>query len=152
MALAVWIYPGSDPGEQRGGTESDFQQARDSFIAAWCIFAAKRTEADYQVWRDQRDFTAEILDAGARGEISVTGRRAMKYAAERPFADFGNGRGRLEPLRRAAAYRLLAAFLILKSSIRLPERNCATSQRGCLPRPAQTLKADQDSGIWGTGG
>jgi hypothetical protein len=38
---------------------------------------------------------------------------------------------------RATAYRLLAAFLILKSSIRLPERNCATSQRGCLPRPAQ---------------
>jgi hypothetical protein len=28
-------------------------------------------------------------------------------------------------------------FLILKSSIRLPEPNCAASQRGCLPRPAQ---------------
>ena len=42
-----------------------------------------------------------------------------------------------EPLRRAAAYRLLAAFLILKSSIRLPDPNFATSQRGCLPRPAQ---------------
>ena len=38
---------------------------------------------------------------------------------------------------RRATYRLLAAFLILKSSIRLPEFNCATSQRGCLPRPAQ---------------
>ena len=37
----------------------------------------------------------------------------------------------------AVAYRLLAAFLILKSSIRLPNLNCATSQRGCLPRPAQ---------------
>ena len=44
---------------------------------------------------------------------------------------------RLEPLQRTAAYRLLAAFLILKSSIRLPEPNFATSQRGCLPRPAQ---------------
>jgi hypothetical protein len=42
-----------------------------------------------------------------------------------------------EPYRAAAAYRLLAAFLILKSSIRLPERNCSTSHRGCLPRPAQ---------------
>jgi len=39
--------------------------------------------------------------------------------------------------RLMAAYRLLAAFLILKSSIRLPDRNCSTSQRGCLPRPAQ---------------
>jgi hypothetical protein len=38
---------------------------------------------------------------------------------------------------QATAYRLLAAFLILKSSIRLPERNCAISQRGRLPRPAQ---------------
>ena len=37
----------------------------------------------------------------------------------------------------AMAYRLLAAFLILKSSIRLPEPNFTTSQRGCLPRPAQ---------------
>ena len=55
-----------------------------------------------------------------------------------PVRRSGNGRaGRLEPLRRTAAYRLLAAFLILKSSIRLPESNFATSQRGCLPRPAQ---------------
>jgi len=42
-----------------------------------------------------------------------------------------------EPDQAAVAYRLLAALLILKSSICLPERNCATSQRGCLPRPAQ---------------
>jgi len=31
--------------------------------------------------------------------------------------------GRLAPLWRAVAYRLLAVFLILKSSIRLPDPN-----------------------------
>ena len=35
------------------------------------------------------------------------------------------------------AYRLLATFLILKSSIRLPSLSCATSHRGFLPRPDQ---------------
>jgi hypothetical protein len=25
---------------------------------AWRVFSAKRTEADYQAWRDQRDFTS----------------------------------------------------------------------------------------------
>jgi len=54
---------------------------------------------------------------------------------------------------RAAAYRLLAAFLILKSSIRLPDPSCATNQRGCLPRPAQV--SEGCSGLQyfgGTGG
>src|ERR1700752_859647 len=35
----------------------------------------------------------------------------------------------------STAYRFLANFLIAKSSIRLPDFRCATSQRGCLPRP-----------------
>ena len=39
--------------------------------------------------------------------------------------------------RQHAAYRLLATFLILKSSIRLPDLSCATTQRGCFPRPDQ---------------
>lgn len=41
---------------------------------------------------------------------------------------------------RSSAYRPATALLILKSSILLPERNCAASQRGCLPRPVQVCE------------
>ena len=47
----VGFYPGSNPGEQRGGTAPDFEQAREAFGTAWRVFSAKRTEADYQAWR-----------------------------------------------------------------------------------------------------
>jgi hypothetical protein len=62
------FYPGSDPGEQRGGTAPDFDQARETFAAAWRVFSAKRTEADYKAWRDQRDFTARKYAMWERGE------------------------------------------------------------------------------------
>src|SRR5437762_3434553 len=52
------FYPGSRPGEQRGGTAETFDQARAGFEDDWRIFSAKRTEADYQAWRDHRDWTA----------------------------------------------------------------------------------------------
>jgi len=57
-----WIcgfYPGSKPGEFRDGTAATFDQARADFEVAWKRFSAKRSEADYQAWRDQRDWTAE---------------------------------------------------------------------------------------------
>ncbi len=38
---------------------------------------------------------------------------------------------------RRSLIGLLFRTWILKSSIRPPDFNCATSQRGCLPRPAQ---------------
>ena len=42
---------------------------------------------------------------------------------------------------------------ILKSSIRLPDFNCATSQRGCLPRPAQVSEGRSGLRYFGnTGG
>jgi len=62
------FYPGSNPGEQRGGTAGDFEQARDAFEAAWRIFSARRAEADYQAWRDQRDWTACKYEMQDRGE------------------------------------------------------------------------------------
>ena len=54
-----WFYPGSNPGEQRSGTADTFDQARAAFEKAWQVFAANRTESDYQAWRDQSDWTAE---------------------------------------------------------------------------------------------
>jgi hypothetical protein len=61
-ALDQWqwhcgFYLGSDPGEQTSGTASSFNQGRFDFERAWHVFSAKRTEADYQAWRDQRDWT-----------------------------------------------------------------------------------------------
>src|SRR5215471_20237541 len=51
------FYPGSRPGECTNGTADSFEVARAEFETAWCIFLAKRTEADFEMWRDQRDWT-----------------------------------------------------------------------------------------------
>jgi hypothetical protein len=67
-----WIcgfYPESKPGEIRSGTATAFDQARAEFAKAWKIFFANRTEADFQAWRDQRDFAAwkyAMWDAGRK--------------------------------------------------------------------------------------
>jgi hypothetical protein len=66
-----WIcgfYPGSKPGEYRDGTAATFDQARADFEAAWRIFLSKRTEADFQAWRDQRDWTERKYAMWERGE------------------------------------------------------------------------------------
>ena len=62
------FYPGSKPGECKAGTSPTFEQARADFENAWQVFSAKRTEADYQAWRDQRDWTAEKYRRFDQGE------------------------------------------------------------------------------------
>jgi hypothetical protein len=65
------FYPGSNPGEQQNGTAATFDEARADFERAWQAFLSKRTEADFQAWRDQRDWTARkyaLWDAGKRLE------------------------------------------------------------------------------------
>jgi hypothetical protein len=62
------FYPRSNPGEQTGGTALTFDQARADFEVAWQKFSARRTEADYQAWRDQRDWTARKYAMWERGE------------------------------------------------------------------------------------
>jgi hypothetical protein len=62
------FYPGSYPGEYLYGTAPDFDLARAGFEEAWRIFSAKRTEADFQAWRDQRDRTAAKYAAWERRE------------------------------------------------------------------------------------
>jgi len=57
----VWFcgfYPGSKPGEQTHGTADTFDAARADFERAWQVFASRRTEGDYQAWREQREWTA----------------------------------------------------------------------------------------------
>jgi hypothetical protein len=60
------FYPGSEPGDCTSGTATTFDQAR--FEAAWRLFVTKRTEADFQEWRDNRDWTAEKYRRFDRGE------------------------------------------------------------------------------------
>jgi hypothetical protein len=65
------FYPGSRPGEYQSGTAVTFDQARADFVRAWKIFLSKRTEADFQAWRDQRDWTERkyaLWDAGKKLE------------------------------------------------------------------------------------
>ena len=62
------FYPGSKPGEQRGGAATTFDQARADFESAWLVFSSRRTEADYQAWRDHRDWTARKYAMLDRGE------------------------------------------------------------------------------------
>jgi hypothetical protein len=63
------FYPGSHPGEHEDGTPPTFDQARIDFEAAWRRFLSKRTEADFQAWRDEQDWTARkyaMWEAGER--------------------------------------------------------------------------------------
>ena len=65
------FYPGSEPGECSSGTSESFEQARADFEAAWRLFLSKRTDADFQAWRDERDWTERkyaLWDAGKRLE------------------------------------------------------------------------------------
>jgi len=62
------FYPGSDPDEQRSGTAAAFDHARADFELAWQVFSARRSPADYQAWRDQRDWTARKYAMWERGE------------------------------------------------------------------------------------
>jgi hypothetical protein len=67
----VWFcgfYPGSNPGEQTHGTAATFDQARAHFERAWAVFSARRTEADFEEWRQQRDWTAREYALMDRGE------------------------------------------------------------------------------------
>ena len=54
---ACGFYPGSHPGECTDGAAATFDQARVEFEDAWRVFLSKRTEADFETWRAQRDWT-----------------------------------------------------------------------------------------------
>jgi hypothetical protein len=49
------FYPGSHPGEHPNGTAATLDDAREQFEQAWQVFLPKRTEADFQAWRDARE-------------------------------------------------------------------------------------------------
>jgi hypothetical protein len=68
-AWSCGFCPGSHPREYTSGTAATFDQARTAFEAAWRVFLSHRTEADFQEWREQRDWTARkyaMWEAGER--------------------------------------------------------------------------------------
>jgi hypothetical protein len=63
------FYPGSHPREQSSGTAQSFDQARAAFEAAWRVFFANRTEADFDEYRKHRADTAwkyAMWDSGCK--------------------------------------------------------------------------------------
>jgi hypothetical protein len=62
------FYLGSRPGECSNGTAATFDQARRAFQCAWTAFLAKRSEADFEAWREQQAWTAEKYRRFDRGE------------------------------------------------------------------------------------
>ena len=79
------FYPGSHPRECTSDTSETFDQARSDFEAAWMVFLSKRTEADFQEWRDEgetgrpRSTAASIAASGCRQTGS---RRTLRRADE----------------------------------------------------------------------
>jgi hypothetical protein len=58
------FYPGSNPGEQRYGPATSFKAAHAAFEAAWREYLPRRSEADFQVWRNQQDWTERKMQCG----------------------------------------------------------------------------------------
>ena len=54
------------------GSAPDFFTARREFESAWRVLSARRTEADYQAWREQRDWTTHKYAMWERGEKMPT--------------------------------------------------------------------------------
>jgi hypothetical protein len=67
------FYPGSHPGDCSSGVADTFDLARAGFEAAWRVFLAKRTEADFVEWRDQQAWTAEKYRRFDKGERMPSG-------------------------------------------------------------------------------
>ncbi|WIW44497.1 hypothetical protein ML401_23755 [Bradyrhizobium sp. 62B] len=57
-AWSLGFYPSTDIGNRSHGTADTFELARDAFDRAWTELAPTITEADYDRWREERDFTA----------------------------------------------------------------------------------------------
>jgi hypothetical protein len=62
------FYPGMEPGQHQAGTAADFARARADFEAAWHQILPTLTEANFQEWRDLRDWTASKYAMWERGE------------------------------------------------------------------------------------
>jgi hypothetical protein len=62
------FYPGCEPGEHTNGSAADFEAARANFEVAWRRLLSRRTEADFQAWRDAREWTERKYAMWKAGE------------------------------------------------------------------------------------
>jgi hypothetical protein len=79
------FYPGSHPRECTSGTAETFDEARADFEEAWRVFLSNRTEADFQAWRDARDWTERKYAMWARGERLPSPNSLMKCRCGETF-------------------------------------------------------------------
>jgi hypothetical protein len=76
------FYPGCGPGEIENGTGATYDEARERFTAAWERLAPRKTEADFQEWRDFRDWTAwkyAMHDGGCQLPTQTTNGRSKCF-------------------------------------------------------------------------
>jgi hypothetical protein len=52
------FFPGCDPGQQSNGVADTFEKARDGFQRDWQRLLPTRSDAHFELWRRERDFTA----------------------------------------------------------------------------------------------
>jgi hypothetical protein len=76
VGTAVSIRVGAR-GECQSGAAATFDEARADFESAWRVFLSKWTEADFQEWRDQRDWTERKYAMWERGD---------RFPSQRPSA------------------------------------------------------------------
>ncbi|WP_315729836.1 hypothetical protein [Bradyrhizobium sp. SZCCHNRI2010] len=68
-AWSCGFYPGCDPRQQSNGTAGTFEEARAGFEVAWNRLLPTLTEAHFELWRHDRDWTAwknRMWDASCR--------------------------------------------------------------------------------------
>jgi hypothetical protein len=66
------FYPGTQPRQDRGGTAKTFDDARANFETAWRALLPTLTEADFDRWREARDWTARKYAMWKAGEKMPT--------------------------------------------------------------------------------
>ncbi|WP_141688495.1 hypothetical protein [Bradyrhizobium paxllaeri] len=105
------FYPGSSPGECTAGTAATFDQARNAFMAAWAVFLSKRTDADFEEWRRQRDWTTRKYAMWECGEKLPTQlpNTMMKCPCGRTFDSHDPGGSYVHREHIYAAQRTAAA-------------------------------------------
>jgi hypothetical protein len=76
------FYPGSHPRQCAGGTAANFETARSAFEAAWRVFVANRTEADFEEYRRHRArdvWKRTMWDAGLKLPTQAADGRASCF-------------------------------------------------------------------------
>jgi hypothetical protein len=79
------FYPGVEPPGHQSGTARTFEAARAAFRKAWRELLPTLCEADFQRWRDQRDFTSwkyRMHDCGCRMPTQNSDGRSRCFCGE----------------------------------------------------------------------